>query len=183
MEANELGLSEAMQFYFRSRSDVVLRRRFLTLYLALETMVSNAPTTQESWVTPKSQRKMVRKKVRKLLEEMELLGELPDGKTIDLLRLPARAQQRALISELGVVTQDLDPEDKLPWVNTRNDLVHQAKSKPTPELLNEIERLEIFVERLFLRVLGVPTDAGLDPDEPFESHAYAYREPTLFDWD
>ena len=89
----------------------------------------------------------------------------------------------ALISELGVVTQDLDPEDKLPWINTRNDLVHQAKSKPTPELLNEIERLEIFVERLFLRVLGVPTDAGLDPDEPFESHAYAYREPTLFDWD
>lgn len=186
-------LKSALLSYFTACEAGGARATFLNLYLALESVLAAYADKEglEFWLPKRSARKHVRRAVRaaaqEWLRENERDEQVPQGKANDFLRLTSKQLQYRLVTDLGVEMEDMglegeftpDNSGAFPWVKIRNQLFHTNTAPASPELIVEAERLQIFFERIILRILGVDRSVGLDPDKAFQS---TYRSYPLELW-
>lgn len=176
-------LDDALMAYFSALAIRSPRQQFLNLYICLDALSSGFANAEESefWITSRSARDRLKKKLRMTIDEWlsneSLEQEYPKAKLNDAMRQPAAKLQQNMFRSVGVRIDDLVDESNYPWNQLRHKLVHEGKSPAAGRLYAETVRLQRLVERTLLRILEIPESrGGLKPDSAFRSPGTSHHE-------
>jgi hypothetical protein len=151
-----------------------MTQRFTSLFLALETLKGfYANRRGLKWIV---QAKRFEKGVKPVLKwAVELTSVAAseraaiEEKLVELNRPDFRRVLLAMASEYGVTWEDLypnDPSNQDPlsdFISVRQRLLHGASVIRDGRIAMEIERLQIFLDRLLLRMLDWPQVEWAEP--------------------
>jgi hypothetical protein len=164
-QGDPLELAMAYRVSSDRHGAATITQRFTSLFLSLESLTGIHAKRRKLRQIVKSSvfdnliKPVLRNALVGLKEVTETQRQMVEQKLIELNRPNFRDVLEHLASEYGVTWKDLypsgDPPDKAAdFVAVRNKLFHGAQAVSDHRLLAEINRLQLFLDRLFLRMLG-----------------------------